>query len=145
MLTGQVDDQLRAPLRIPLRTAPNAPPQEIVAWVDTAFNGGLTIPRTLIPVLGLPQEGTVEAVMLAPRHPYARGLLASTQHARRRGALLEAIRGSPPDLAALPPGCAFAPRCDHATTACLAEMPPLAPVADGRLLRCVLGGDVVSR
>ena len=63
MLTGQVDDQLRALVRIPLRAAQNAPLQEIVAWVDTAFNGGLTIPRTLIPDLGLPQEGTVEAKM----------------------------------------------------------------------------------
>lgn len=63
MLTGQVDDRRRALLRIPVRAAPTALPQEIVAWVDTAFNGGLTIPRALIPVLGLPQEATVEAVM----------------------------------------------------------------------------------
>ena len=61
MLTGSVDDQLRALIRIPLRAAPNAPLQEIVAWVDTAFNGGLTIPRSMIAGLGLPQEGTVEA------------------------------------------------------------------------------------
>lgn len=61
MLTGQVDDALL--VRIPLRAALNAPLQEIVAWVDTAFNGGLTIPRTLIASLGLPQEGTVEAVL----------------------------------------------------------------------------------
>lgn len=63
MLTGQVDDALRALIRIPLRAAPNAPPQEMVAWVDTAFNGGLTIPRSLIAGLGLPQEGAVEAVL----------------------------------------------------------------------------------
>jgi predicted aspartyl protease len=63
VLTGQVDDQLRALVRVPLRAAPNAPLREIVAWVDTAFNGGLTAPRTLIPSSGLLQEGTVEAVL----------------------------------------------------------------------------------
>jgi hypothetical protein len=58
VLIGQVDGQLRALLRISVRAAPSAPPQEIEAWVDTAFNGGLTIPRPLVPVLGLTQEGT---------------------------------------------------------------------------------------
>ena len=61
MLTGQVDDQLRSLIRIPLRAAQNASLQEIVVWADTAFNGGLTGPRTLIAGLGLPQEGAVEA------------------------------------------------------------------------------------
>ena len=45
-----------------------------------------------------------------PRHPYTRGLLASLP-GQVPGARLEAIPGAVPDLAALPPGCAFAPRC----------------------------------
>ena len=84
------------------------------------------------------ESGKVEDVMLAPRHPYSQGLLASTKHARRRGATLETIRGSPPDLAALPPGCTFASRCDHARDACLAAMPALEARADSRMVRCLL-------
>jgi clan AA aspartic protease len=61
--TGQVDDGLRALIRVPLRAAPTAPLQEITAWVDTAFNGGLTIPRGMLPGLGLAQKSSVEAVL----------------------------------------------------------------------------------
>ena len=84
------------------------------------------------------ESGQVEDVLLAPRHPYSIGLLASTQHARRRGAPLAGIRGSPPDLAALPPGCAFSPRCDHMREACLAAMPTLTPGPRARFVRCIL-------
>jgi peptide/nickel transport system ATP-binding protein len=78
------------------------------------------------------ESGTVERVMLSPRHPYTRGLLASTVHAGRRGAVLEAIPGSPPDLSELPSGCAFA----HAADACRAAVPALER-KDGGELRCI--------
>ncbi|HVS64076.1 MAG TPA: ABC transporter ATP-binding protein [Thermoanaerobaculia bacterium] len=64
-----------------------------------------------------------------PRHPYTRGLLASVPRLdveRRRR--LAPIVGQPPDLADLPPGCAFAPRCSVATDRCRAERPELEPV-----------------
>lgn len=63
MLTGYVDDQLRALVRVPAGASRDGPRQEIVAWVDTAFNGGLTIPRGLVAGLGLVQESSVEAVL----------------------------------------------------------------------------------
>jgi peptide/nickel transport system ATP-binding protein len=85
----------------------------------------------------LVESGTVQGVMLGPRHPYTRGLLASTVHAGRRGEVLEAIPGSPPDLSDLPAGCAFAPRCPHAGPDCRAAMPPLAARPGGGELRCV--------
>jgi peptide/nickel transport system ATP-binding protein len=85
----------------------------------------------------LVESGTAEAVMLAPRHPYTRALLSATVHAGRRGSVLEAIPGSPPDLSDLPPGCAFAPRCAHAAAVCRAAVPPLEMSAGGRQLRCV--------
>ena len=62
-MTGHVDDQLRALIRVPVGASRDGPRQEIVAWVDTAFNGGLTIPRALIASLGLSQESSVEAVL----------------------------------------------------------------------------------
>ena len=61
-----------------------------------------------------------------PRHPYTQGLLQSVP--RLTGdpnAQLESIPGSPPDLAALPPGCSFEPRCSHRKDHCTTDVPPL--------------------
>ena len=63
MLTGQVDDQLRALVRVRVSASRDGPRREVAAWIDTAFNGGLTIPRALIDGLGLPQESSIEAVL----------------------------------------------------------------------------------
>ena len=63
----------------------------------------------------------VEQMVDAPRHPYSRGLLASTVHDGMRGQRLEAIPGAPPDLAEVPTGCSFAPRCKFVSTDCTAR------------------------
>src|SRR6516164_9422353 len=65
----------------------------------------------------------VEQKVDAPRHPYSRGLLASTVHDGMRGHRLEAIPGAPPDLAEVPAACSFAPRCRYAEPRCLAAPP----------------------
>src|SRR5262245_12755483 len=59
------------------------------------------------------ETGPTEAVIRRARHPYTEGLLGSTVTVER-GRRLPAIPGAPPDLRALPPGCAFAPRCGYA-------------------------------
>jgi oligopeptide transport system ATP-binding protein len=72
-----------------------------------------------------------------PRHPYTRGLLASIPRLDgAAGQRLVPINGQPPDLARLPPGCAFAPRCEHADSRCVAERPLLREVAAGHLSAC---------
>ena len=75
------------------------------------------------------EENSVAGLVAAPRHPYSAGLLASTVGAAQRGRVLPTIGGAPPDLAALPPGCAFAPRCEAADARCRMEQP--AVVRDG--------------
>ena len=72
----------------------------------------------------LVEMGDVAQVVQQPLHPYTRGLLASTVSAESRGQPLQAVPGSPPNLANLPPGCSFAPRCAHATAQCHREAPP---------------------
>lgn len=62
-MTGFVDGQLRALIKISIAASENGTRQEIMAWVDTAFNGGLTIPRSLVSSLGLAKEATVEAIL----------------------------------------------------------------------------------
>ena len=84
------------------------------------------------------EEGTVRELIRAPRHPYTIALLQSRAHgAMARGTRLETIAGAPPDLSALPPGCAFAERCRLATDACRTAQPPVVVLAPGHLARCI--------
>ena len=64
-----------------------------------------------------------------PAHPYTVGLMASIPGIEGdAGTRLITIDGQPPDLAYLPTGCAFAPRCQHAHEACRGRIPGLVPV-----------------
>jgi peptide/nickel transport system ATP-binding protein len=71
------------------------------------------------------EQGLVSRIVRQPRHPYTAGLLASSVGMEHRGKTLVAIPGSPPDLAFLPPGCSFAPRCAGANDRCHRERPPV--------------------
>jgi peptide/nickel transport system ATP-binding protein len=82
------------------------------------------------------ETGAVADVIDRPRHPYTQGLLRSTVHGGMRGEPLDSIPGSPPDLADLPPGCSFAPRCAAAREICLGDMPTLFPLSAGQTARC---------
>ena len=83
------------------------------------------------------EEGPVGALMRAPLHPYSRGLLGATVHEAARGTRLTTIRGAPPNLERLAPGCAFAPRCDEMEAACLADVPGLRGPVPGQAARCI--------
>jgi peptide/nickel transport system ATP-binding protein len=85
------------------------------------------------------ETGTARQIIRDPRHPYTAGLLSSTLHGGRRSGVgvLEAIPGAPPDLGALPPGCAFAPRCRLAEQICRDADPPVLPREGGGMVRCV--------
>jgi peptide/nickel transport system ATP-binding protein len=83
------------------------------------------------------ETGSVRDIIRNPRHPYTQGLLASRAHDAMEGARLDAIPGAPPDLAALPPGCSFAPRCKHAAALCLETTPEAVDVGPGHLARCL--------
>ena len=78
------------------------------------------------------ESGTALEIYEDPRHPYTMGLMASVPRlddAERQR--LVPIEGQPPDLAAMPPGCSFAPRCRFATDRCRRDRPVLEPVDDG--------------
>src|ERR1700742_2646281 len=83
------------------------------------------------------ESGTAREIIRTPRHPYTQGLLASTVHGGQRGRLLETIPVSPPNLAELPPGCPFAPRCRHATEICTRADVPVTLSPTGAMVRCV--------
>ena len=83
--------------------------------------------------------GDCRDVVRAPAHPYAQGLLAArADRTLGKGERLVAIPGTPPDLAKLPPGCAFAPRCGQARAICEEAVPAEIPVGNAHRTRCVL-------
>jgi oligopeptide transport system ATP-binding protein len=71
-----------------------------------------------------------------PAHPYTRGLLDSVPRLDRVGRELYAIRGLPPNLTRIPPGCAFHPRCPMARDVCRTDVPPLYEMDEQRGSAC---------
>jgi oligopeptide/dipeptide ABC transporter ATP-binding protein len=84
------------------------------------------------------EKGPVSRVFSAPAHPYTKALLGSIPRMTDSRARLTAIDGQPPDLSAMPPGCAFAPRCPAALARCGVEAPPQFTIGTGHNVRCWL-------
>ena len=84
------------------------------------------------------EAGPVARIFNAPAHPYTEALLNSIPRISDDRQRLTAIDGQPPDLSALPRGCAFAPRCARTLPHCCEEAPPEFALGDGRCARCWL-------
>jgi peptide/nickel transport system ATP-binding protein len=83
------------------------------------------------------ETGLVRDVFHRPQHPYTRGLLASMPGGAP-GRRLRAIEGAVPLLGALPPGCAFSPRCPDRFDRCTSMPPPDYPVGSDHTAKCFL-------
>ncbi|MCB1408822.1 peptide/nickel transport system ATP-binding protein/oligopeptide transport system ATP-binding protein [Defluviimonas denitrificans] len=81
----------------------------------------------------LVEQGEVFALFDQPAHPYTRGLLASIPRATepRAGRRMPSIPGMVPNLAKLPPGCRFNPRCGEVMPVCLRRDPGLTAAGTG--------------
>ncbi len=86
----------------------------------------------------LVEKGPTDAVIEDPKHPYSQGLLQCIPRIGRDRSKLQPIPGNVPDLACLPTGCAFHPRCSKAMPACREGEIPLVHLADGHAVRCLL-------
>lgn len=84
----------------------------------------------------LAEIGPVRDVILDARHPYTRGLMGSIPSLTHQDSRLVQIPGAMPRLTAIPPGCAFNPRCAHADPRCRTERPDPAPCGAGRQVAC---------
>jgi oligopeptide/dipeptide ABC transporter ATP-binding protein len=83
------------------------------------------------------EQGTVRDIFRSPQHPYTRGLLASMPGGAP-GSRLRAIEGTVPMLGALPPGCAFNPRCPDRFDPCTGAPPDDYPTGPGHSAKCYL-------
>ncbi|MHB6909494.1 ABC transporter ATP-binding protein [Streptomyces sp. DB-54] len=82
------------------------------------------------------ETASVHQLYKAPAHPYTRALLESVPRLGHKGQQLHAIKGLPPNLTAIPPGCAFHPRCPLARDICRTDRPPLYDAGPGRASAC---------
>jgi len=114
---------------------------------DLGVVAGVT-DRILVMYAGRQVEtGTVDDVFYNPSHPYTQGLLASLPRLdqRRAGERLYRIKGQPPSLIFLPPGCAFNPRCPHAEPGlCDVTRPELVDVTPDHRSACHFAADLFA-
>lgn len=92
------------------------------------------------------ESGPAAEIFSDPRHPYTQGLLRSIPSIE--GVLperLAQIPGVPPNLAALGPGCSFAPRCPYVSRVCEESVPALTPSGPERAAACWLETDQLSK
>jgi oligopeptide/dipeptide ABC transporter ATP-binding protein len=91
------------------------------------------------------EAGSVEQVFINPAHPYTRALmLALPDLGARKGRLFQ-IKGEPPNLLNMPPGCAFSPRCDKKMDICSKNYPPFVSAGnDGSKTACWLWAEGVA-
>jgi oligopeptide/dipeptide ABC transporter ATP-binding protein len=83
------------------------------------------------------EAGSVRDIVHSPAHPYTRGLLAAYVQPGQTERPVT-IPGAPPNMARLPPGCSFAPRCMLAQETCWEALPSLMPVTAAHSARCIL-------
>ncbi|MEU2115617.1 ABC transporter ATP-binding protein [Streptomyces sp. NPDC016459] len=81
------------------------------------------------------EHAPVHEIYKAPAHPYTKGLLESIPRLDQKGQELYAIKGLPPNLLDIPPGCAFNPRCPLARDRCRTDVPPLYEVTESPVPR----------
>ena len=90
------------------------------------------------------EAGRAADVLRGPASPYTRDLVTSIPSFAARGKKLNTITGMVPSPDAFPAGCRFAPRCRFAIDACTTAVPPLEPLEDGRLVRCIRTKEVLD-
>jgi oligopeptide/dipeptide ABC transporter ATP-binding protein len=93
------------------------------------------------------EKGDRRTIYYRPHHPYTKGLLESIPASSGTKAdRLKPIKGAPPSLISLPPGCSFHPRCPYVMDICRTEIPPLKPVegSPGHMSACHLPPDEIG-
>ena len=102
-----------------------------------------SVARVLVMYAGrIVERGPTAEVIARPAHPYTAGLMSSVPRAEHKDRRLATIEGAPPVLTAIPPGCAFHPRCGRTRPVCASGEPPIKPIAPGRESACHFAEEV---
>ncbi len=90
------------------------------------------------------ETADVHELYANPGHPYTEGLLKSIPRLDHKGLELYAIKGLPPNLMRIPPGCSFNPRCHRAQDVCRTDDPPLRQITNSRSSACHFAEEVLG-
>ena len=88
------------------------------------------------------EQAPTTELFARPGNPYTKGLLRSVPDPTHEQGKLYQIPGLPPDLARLPSGCPFAPRCDRVQEICRREFPPFVPLTSEHYSLCHFAQEV---
>ena len=91
------------------------------------------------------EKADAHSLYKTPGHPYTYGLMRSIPRLDLKGQELETIKGLPPNLMAVPPGCPFHPRCSRAEDKCRTEVPADHNLGLGRISACHFAEEMMSR
>jgi oligopeptide transport system ATP-binding protein len=92
------------------------------------------------------EQAPTRELFACPGNPYTKGLLRSVPDpAHEVGTPLYQIPGLPPDVAHLPAGCPFAPRCERAEEICTREFPPFVPLTRDHFSLCHFAEEVYAQ
>jgi oligopeptide transport system ATP-binding protein len=92
------------------------------------------------------EKASVSEVYAFPAHPYTERLMNSIPRVNQKGGRLDPIKGAPPSLMNIPPGCAFHPRCPRARIPdpCRTQVPPLREIVTNRLSACHFAEELLA-
>ncbi|MCG8920500.1 ABC transporter ATP-binding protein [Actinokineospora sp. PR83] len=90
------------------------------------------------------EQADARSVYRRPAHPYTAALLDSLPRLDQKGTELNTIKGLPPSLLRIPPGCPFHPRCTRAQDVCRTEVPPQHRPVPGRLSACHFAEELIA-
>src|SRR5213080_919130 len=90
------------------------------------------------------EQAATKELFARPGNPYTRGLLRSVPDPTVDADMLYQIPGQPPDLARLPSGCPFAPRCERAEEICTREFPPFVELTPSHRSLCHFANEVYA-
>jgi oligopeptide transport system ATP-binding protein len=82
------------------------------------------------------ETATTREIFKQPKHPYTSALMNSVPRLDQKGGRLYSIKGQPPSLRDLPPGCRFAARCPVVKPVCREEEPPEVEISKGHFVSC---------
>jgi oligopeptide/dipeptide ABC transporter ATP-binding protein len=90
------------------------------------------------------EHADVYALYERPAHPYTRALIDSIPKRHGRDEVLKTIKGLPPNLTRIPPGCPFHPRCPVRQDICESDLPPSMDLGNGRSSACHFAREVLD-
>ena len=91
------------------------------------------------------EQASTRELFARPANPYTRALMRSLPDPETTGGALYQIPGLPPDVARLPAGCPFAPRCEHAQDVCRREFPPFVQLTPEHFSLCHFAAEIYAR